>query len=74
MSLKLDYITRLFQKTSKKAIEHYVLTRLWHLLNDYEIEMLPQQYVNRHADKYALTDVYFPQVKLHVEVNERAHL
>lgn len=73
MSLKLDYITRLFQKTSTKAIEHYVLTRLWHRLDDYEIEMLPQQYVNRHADKYALTDVYFPQVKLHVEVNEQAH-
>ena len=70
---KLDYISRLFQKTSHKAIENYVITRLWHKLDDNRIKMLPQQYVNRHEDKYALTDVFFPQVKIHVEVNERAH-
>lgn len=73
MNYKLDYITRLFQKTSKKAIESYVLSRLWHRLDNDEIKIIPQQYVNRHKHKYALTDVYFPQFKIHVEVNERAH-
>ena len=73
MSYKLEYITRLFQKTSKKAIESYVLSRLWHRLDNDEIKIIPQQYVNRHKDKYALTDVYFPQFKIHVEVNEPAH-
>lgn len=73
MNYKLEYITKLFQRMSNKALETYVLTRLWHRLNDVEIKIAPQQYVNRHEDKYALTDVYFPQVKLHVEVNERAH-
>lgn len=73
MSYKLEYITKLFQKTSRKAIENYVLTRLWHRLDNDLIKIVPQQYVKRHEYKYALTDVFFPQIKLHVEVNEPAH-
>lgn len=73
MNYKLEYITRLFQKTSSKAIENYVLTRLWHRLNNDQVKIIPQQYVNRHTDKYVLTDVYFPQFKIYVEVNEPAH-
>lgn len=73
MNYKLEYLTKLFQKTSKKGIENYCLSRLWHRLNDDTIKIIPQQYVNRHVDKYALTDVFFPQVKIHVEVNEPAH-
>ena len=70
---KLDYISRLFQRTSKKRIEHYVISRIWHLLDDYDIKMVPQQYVSREQSKYALTDVYFPQFGFHIEVNEPAH-
>ncbi len=73
MSHKVEYITKLFQKTSSKAIESYCLSRLWHRLDNDEIKFIPQQYVNRHEDKYALTDVYLPQFKIHIEVNEPAH-
>lgn len=73
MDKKLNYISRLFQRTSKKRIEHYVISRIWHLLDDYDIKMTPQQYVSREKLKYALTDVYFPQFGIHVEVNEPAH-
>jgi hypothetical protein len=73
MSHKVEYITKLFQKTSSKAIENYCLNRLWHRLDNEEIKFVPQQYVNRHTDKYALTDVYLPQFKIHIEVNEPAH-
>lgn len=73
MSYKLDYISRLLQKTSSKRIEHYVISRIWHLLDNYDIKMTPQQYVSRELSQYALTDVYFPQIRLHVEVNEPAH-
>ena len=73
MNYKVEYITRLFQKTSSKAIESYCLSRLWHRLDNDEIKIVPQQYVNRHTDKYALTDVYLPQFKIHIEVNEPAH-
>lgn len=70
---KLAFICQLFQKASAKPIELYALTRLWHRLNDPSIKMVPQQYVRRDSERYALTDVYFPQFKLHVEINEPAH-
>ncbi|MBK7589296.1 MAG: hypothetical protein IPI22_13680 [Bacteroidetes bacterium] len=73
MSYKLDYISRLLQRTSSKRIEHYVISRIWHLLDNYDVKMTPQQYVSRELYRYALTDVYFPQIGLHVEVNEPAH-
>ena len=38
-----------------------------------DVKMKGQQYVYRSNGKYALTDIYFPQIGLHVEVNEPAH-
>lgn len=73
MNYKLDHITRILQKTSKKRIENYVISRIWHLLNDSEIKILNQQYVYRGEGKYALTDLYFPQLNYHIEVNEEFH-
>lgn len=73
MTYKLDYISRLLQRTSGKRIEHYVISRIWHLLDNYDVKMTPQQYVSRELSQYALTDVYFPQIGFHVEVNEPAH-
>lgn len=73
MNYKLEYITKVFANTSKKKIENYVITRIWHLLNNDEIRIMPQQYVNRDGAKYALTDLYFPQINLHLEVNEEFH-
>jgi hypothetical protein len=69
----LHYLSRLFQKTSSKPTELYVLTRLWHQLNDLEIQMIPQQYVNLPGSHYAMTDVFFPQANIFVEINEPAH-
>lgn len=73
MNYQLDYISRLFEKTSKKRLENYVISRLWHKLDNPEIKFVPQQYVSRNNKKYALTDLYLPQIKLHIEINEPAH-
>src|SRR5690606_11500270 len=73
MRYKLDYISRLLQRTSSKRIEHYVISRIWHLLDNYDVKMTPQQYVSRELTQYARTDIYFPQIGLHVEVNEPVH-
>lgn len=73
MDYRLDYITRIFTKLKSKPIEKYVITRIWHLINDVEIKLVPQQYVKRKNKKYALTDLYFPQLKIHIEINEPAH-
>jgi hypothetical protein len=72
MDYQLEYISRYFEKISKKKIETYVVTRIWHLLNDSEVLIVPQQYVKR-LESYALTDLYLPQIGFHVEINEPAH-
>jgi len=72
LDYKLDYMSKLFNKTSRKKIENYALTRLWHRIDNEDIKMVPQQRVGR-KDKYALTDVYFPQFGIFVEVNEPPH-
>jgi SET and RING associated domain len=73
IDFQLDYIARFFQKISHKPYENYVLTRLWHKLDSYEIQMILQQYVKREGERHAKTDVFFPQIGLHIEVNEPIH-
>lgn len=70
---KLDYIIRQISKTNKKNYENYVVTRIWHGLNNTDIKFTTQQYVKR-KEGYALTDMFFPQLDLHVEVDEPHHL
>lgn len=70
---RTDHISRLFQKMSNKRLESYVVSRIWHTLNDEDIKIVPQQFVKNENGKYALTDLYLPQFGLHIEVNEPAH-
>ncbi len=70
---KLNFITRQLARAEKKRFENYVITRIWHRLDDMTIKFVTQQYVIR-PDGRALTDMYFPQFKIHIEVDERHHL
>lgn len=69
---KLDYISKQFSKAQHKKYEHYVVTRIWHLLNDLSLKFVTQQYISR-PDGRAMTDMFFPQLKLHIEVDEGYH-
>ena len=73
---KLDYMARLFRKISHKRFECYVIQRIWHTLNDDRVKFVVQQYVRRDqkVDKYALADLYLPQLGIIVEVNEAYHV
>lgn len=73
MDYKLDYMTRLFAKISKKKTESYVISRIWHQLNDDRVKFVVQQYIRRTQDKYALADLYLPQLNLFIEINEPYH-
>ena len=70
---RTDHIARLFQKMSNKRLESYVVSRIWHKLDDEDIKIVPQQFVKNENGKYALTDLFLPQFNLHIEVNEPAH-
>lgn len=69
---KLEFVSRQFAKAENKRYEHYVITRIWHLLNDTRIKFVTQQFVTRPSGK-ALTDMYFPQLEIHIEVDEGHH-
>ncbi|WP_139840670.1 AbaSI family restriction endonuclease [Gottfriedia acidiceleris] len=74
---KYQYIKKQLAKTNKKNDENYVVTRLWHLINNFDVKMVTQQYIWRNESyaksKYALADIYFPQFKLIVEIDELHH-
>jgi len=68
-----EYIVRQIRKSSKKKYENYVVTRIVHALDTNEVKFLTQQYVKR-PNGFALTDLYLPQIQLHVEIDEPHHI
>jgi very-short-patch-repair endonuclease len=73
MLTKTDYILRSLQKIRNKKWELFIVSRIIHALDDDEIEFVTQQYVRRKNGAYALTDLYFPQFNLHLEIDEPHH-
>ena len=69
---KLEFICRQLSRAENKTFEHYVVTRIWHLLNDTDLKFITQQYVVRPEGR-ALTDMYFPQLHKHIEIDEGHH-
>jgi very-short-patch-repair endonuclease len=67
-----EYIIRQLGKAKNKRYEAYVITRIVHLLNDFSLKFITQQYVSRPEGR-ALTDLFFPQLGLHIEVDEGQH-
>lgn len=70
---ELDYYASRIAKLKNNKYEYYVVTRLIHLLDEPEIEFRTQQYV-KIGENYRLIDLYFPQFKLAVEVDELGHM
>jgi very-short-patch-repair endonuclease len=69
---KKEYVIRQLGRTKNKKYEAYVVTRIIHLLDDFNIKFVTQQYVARPEGR-ALTDLFFPQLGLHIEVDEGQH-
>lgn len=69
---KDNYIMRSLSKLRHKPFEHFVINRIYHRLSDPEIKFICQQYVSR-PNGYAMTDMFFPQFRLHLEVDEPYH-
>ena len=68
-----DYILRLLSKPSKKKWEHYAINRIYHRLNDPDIELVHQQCIRKDHQQYYLVDLYFPQLGVYLEINEGHH-
>lgn len=70
---KLEFISRQLSRTNNKRYESYAIHRLWHKLDNADLKYVTQQYVKRN-DRYYLTDLYLPQLNLHIEIDESHHL
>lgn len=69
---KTEYILRSISKIRNKKWEFFIVTRIIHALPD-DIEFITQQLVRFPDGTRALTDLYFPQFNIHVEIDERFH-
>jgi len=69
---KIEYLKKAFSHTAGKNFENYVITQIWSKVEDLGLYPVTQQYVRRD-DGYALLDLYFPQIKFIIEVDELPH-
>lgn len=70
---KKEYVIAQLGRAKNKKYESYVVNRIIHLLNDFDIKFVTQQYVSRNENSRALTDLFFPQFNVHIEVDEGQH-
>ena len=69
---KLEFVAKQLDKTKKKPYEQLVVHRIWNTLNDLRVKFVTQQFVKRPEGR-AMTDMYFPQLGMHIEVDEGHH-
>ena len=72
---RLEYISRSLSKIQHKKFELYVISRIIHKLDNHEFKYVFQQYAARdnNTGKYALIDLYLPQLGIAIEVDEAHH-
>jgi hypothetical protein len=78
---KLKYLRETFGRMDHKTFENYVCNRIWSRIDNLDLKPVTQQYVKRYtrtqdnsSGTFALIDLYFPQIRFALEVNEKYHL
>lgn len=69
---KTQFIIRSLSKIARKKWELFIVSRIIHGIED-DIEFVCQQLVRRPDGSRALTDLFFPQFNLHLEIDEPFH-
>lgn len=65
-----NHVIKQLSKMKSKSYVSYVVNRIIHLLDDLSLKFITQQFVRRSDQEIALMDLYFPQLDLHVEVED----
>ena len=68
---KANYVANTLAKLKHKKWELYIVSRIIHILNDFEIEFICQQLILLENGKWVFADIYYPQFNLCLEINER---
>lgn len=71
--MKADYVLRSLSKISYKKWEHYAINRIYHRLDDLEIEFICQQCIRKNDNENALADFFLPQLGIYLEIHEGYH-
>ena len=77
LSEQLDHIAYMFNmRTANKSYENFIVNAIYARVNEPELMPVTQQYVFNPRDRrrYYLLDLYFPQLKYGIEVDEGHHL
>lgn len=74
MPTEVDYYGKMLRSIRGKKYEVYAVSRIMHLLDDPEIELVTQKPVRKADGSLALLDLYLPQFNVGVEVDELHHL
>ncbi|MGN7949477.1 AbaSI family restriction endonuclease [Microbacterium sp. 22215] len=74
MPTEVDYYGKMLRSIRGKKYEVYAVSRIMHLLDDPEIELVTQKPVRRADGSLSLLDLYLPQFNVGVEVDELHHL
>lgn len=69
---KFEYVIRTLSRTKRKDYENYVINAIWNRLNTRELKPVSQQYIKR-GKRYYLIDLYFPQLNIGIECDEKYH-
>ena len=72
MYTKLEYVARCLSRGTQKKFETYVINAIYTKLNNSNLEIKTQQYVNTKNGKKFI-DLYFPQLKIAIEIDEGYH-
>ena len=77
ISEQLDHIAYMFNvRTRGKKYENFIINAIYTKVGNPDLIPVTQQYVRdpNDSNKYYLLDLYFPQIKFSVEVDESQHL
>ena len=77
ISEQLDHIAYMFNiRTKGKKYENFIINAIYTKVGNPDLMPVTQQYVRdqNNLSKYYLLDLYFPQIKIAVEVDERQHI
>lgn len=74
---KTLYLVKTLSRTKRKDYENYVINAIWQRLNNSNIEVVSQQYVednlNSNINSHYFIDLYFPQLNIGIECDEAFH-
>ena len=73
MSDKMKYIVKCLSQGTHKKYETFVINQIYSRLNNPQLEIATQQRIVTKNDGVKFIDLYFPQLKIGIEVDEPYH-